>query len=156
MNSPKTHQRRIIEVTILLIVCITAVSLVSPAVSKKPQRVIDKTSDDGANDVVGIEVYWDAKGTSRVDSIEWGPIEPGSVNEVIVFVKNKGKSAVVLSYFVSNWNALELSDCLQLSWDYSGQVLGFKDVVEVVFTLCASESAQPIENFSFDITVLGN
>jgi hypothetical protein len=156
MKQSREHTQKILEITVVLIVCVTALSLISPAVSKKPERIVDKLSDDTANDVVGIEVYWDVKCTSRVDSIEWGPIGPGEEKQVTVFVKNKGKSQVFLSYFVSNWNSFELMDWLQLTWDYSGQPLSFKDTVQVVFTLRATEGAQQKDGFSFDITIVGN
>ena len=156
MNKPQTHTKKILEITIVLIVCVTALSLISPAVSKKPERIVDKLSDAIASEVAGIEVYWDAKCTSRVYSIDWGPMEPGEEKQVTVFVKNKGKTPVVLSYFVSNWNSFELVNWLELSWDYPGQALSFKDTVEVVFTLQASEGAQQMEGFSFDITIVGS
>ena len=142
--------------TVAAIICIAALSLISPALSKKPDRIVNKLNDETVTDTAGIEVYWDSKGTSRVSSIEWGPLEPGAEKELTMFVKNKGKTQVVLSYFVSNWNDPELANFLHLTWDYTGQSLKFKEIIQVVFTLQASEDAEATDNFSFDITILSN
>ena len=145
-----------IGVTIAVIICIAALSLISPALSKKPDRVVNKINDETVADTAGIEVYWDSRCTNRVYSIEWGPLEPGTDKELTMFVKNKGKTQVVLSYFVSNWNDPELANFLHLTWNYTGQSLKFRETIQVVFTLQASENAEATENFSFDITIISN
>lgn len=156
MLESRTHNKKVIEITIVLIVCITALSLISPALSKKPSWVVEKVANDEVTESSGIEIYWDAKGTNPVYSIEWGSLEPGTDKEVTLYVKNKGKTPVTLSYFVSNWDSPELDNYLHLTWDYTEQVISFKEVLQVVFTLHASEKAEVVENFSFDITILCN
>jgi hypothetical protein len=73
-----------------------------------------------------------------------------------MFIKNKGKRPITLSYFLSNWQTTELETYLDLTWDYNGQIINFKEMIPITFTLYASEDAQTIENFNFDITIVCN
>ena len=108
-----------------------------------------------SNGDINIEVYWDNKGTKRVTSIDWGPLEPGSNKTVTLFIKNKGKNQITLAYSTSNWKPSEIVNYLNLTWDYTGQSIEFKEIVQVVFTLHVSENAEAIEAFSFDIPIIG-
>jgi len=140
-----------IIVTASLIIWVSALSLVNPAISKKPDRVKD-FSDNGD---INIEVYWDNKGTKRVSSIDWGPLEPGTNKTVTLFIKNKGRNQITLAYCTSNCKPSEIVDYLTLTWDYLGQSIEFREMVQVVFTLYVSEDAEAIESFSFDIPIIG-
>jgi hypothetical protein len=155
MREPRTRDKKIIVATISLIIWVFAISLVSPAISKKPDRV-NKTSDgESINGGAGIEVYWDKRCTNRVSSIDWGSLEPGTNKTATLFIKNKGKNQVTLSYYTSNWKPSEIADYINLTWDYTGQSIKFKETVQVVFTLYASENLETIENFSFDTAIIG-
>ena len=134
-----------------LIIWMFALGLVNPAISKKP----DKVEDFSNNGDINIEVYWDNKGTKRVTSIDWGPLEPGSNKTVTLFIKNKGKNQITLAYSTSNWKPSEIVNYLNLTWDYTGQSIEFKEIVQVVFTLYVSENAEAIDAFSFDIPIIG-
>lgn len=155
MRKQNNLDKTILAATAALIVCVFAFSLVTPAISKKPDKTIKDLPADGAVDAaVGIETYWDSKCTKRGSSIDWGSLEPGAAKTVTLFIKNKGKNPVTLSYHVSNWQPSELANYLTLNWDYAGQSIAFKEVVPVTFTLHVSENAEPIETFSFDIDII--
>jgi hypothetical protein len=144
-----------IIVTASLIIWVFALSLVNPAISKKPDNKVKDFSNNGVdNGDVSIEVYWDNKGTKRVSSIDWGLLEPGTNKTVTLFIKNKGKNQITLAYYTSNWKPSEIVNYLTLTWDYTGQSIEFKEMVQVVFTLCVSENAEAIESFSFDIPII--
>ena len=149
--------KKIITIIISLIICVFAFSLISPAISKKPDNSVNKSSNDEVgNGGAGIDIFWDNKGTNRVSSIDWGSLEPGTNKTVIMFIKNKGKDQVTLSYYTSNWETPEVANYLNLTWDYAGQSIGFKEMLQVVFTLYVSENAEMIEKFSFDVTIIVN
>jgi len=142
-----------IIVTVSLIIWVFALSLVNPAISKKPDK--DFSSNEVNNEDINIEVYWDNKCTKRVSSIDWGPLEPGTNKTVTLFIKNKGRNQVTLVYYTSNWKPPEIVNYLTLTWNYTGQSIEFKEIVPVVFTLYVSENAEAIESFSFDIPIIG-
>ena len=155
MWEPRSLDKKILTVTVSLIICVFALSLVTPAISKKPDNTVKEFPNDGAiNGDISIEIYWDKRCTKRVSSIDWGSLEPGTNKTVTLFIKNKGKNQVTLSYYTSNWKPSEIANYLNLTWDYTGQSIEFKEIVQVVFALYVSENAETIEIFSFDITII--
>jgi hypothetical protein len=143
-------------VTVSLIIWVFALSLVNPAISKKPDNPAKELPNDGAiNRDTSIEIYWDNRCTKRVSSIDWGSLEPGTNKTVTLFIKNKGKNQVTLSYYTSNWQPSEIANYLNLTWDYTGQSIEFKEIAQVIFTLYVSENVETIETFSFDIAIIG-
>lgn len=52
-----------------------------------------------------------------------------------------------------NWNPIEASNYIAISWDYTNQTIEPKQIIPVTFTLTVSETIQGIESFSFDIII---
>jgi len=113
-------------------------------------------SNVGAVKAVGVGVYWDSDCVDAVASINWGTLEPGSIETVDVYIRNEGNSASTLSMYTENWTPTEASTYMTLDWDYSGQSLNPGEVVAVTFTLTVSSSIQGITSFSFDIVIVGS
>jgi len=154
MRELRSLDKKII-VTASLIIWMFALGLVNPAISKKPDKVKDFSSNEDNNEDINIEVYWDNKGTRRVPSIDWGPLEPGTNKTITLFIRNKGRNQVTLAYYTSNWKPPEIVNYLTLTWNYTGQSIDFREIVPVVFTLHVSENAEAIDSFSFDIPIIG-
>ena len=156
MQESRSLDKKIIVVTILLIIWVLALSLISPVISKKPDTTGNKFSSDGIiKGGTDIEIYWDKKGTNRVSSIVWGQLEPGTDKTVTLFIMNKDKNQTTLSYHTSNWDPSEIANYLNLTWDYTGQSIDFRETLQVVFTLSVSEDVKTTGNFSFDIIIIG-
>ena len=155
MQESRSLDKKIIVVTILLIIWVLALSLISPVISKKPDTTGNKFSSDGIiKGGTDIEIYWDKKGTNRVSSIVWGQLEPGTDKNVTLFIMNKDKNQTTLSYHTSNWQPSEIANYLSLTWDYTGQSIDFRETLQVVFTLSVSEDVKTTGNFSFDIIII--
>jgi hypothetical protein len=154
VREPKNLDKKILTITVALLISVSALSLVTPVISKKPDKTARELPNDSAVNDVGIETYWDSKCTRRVSSIDWGSLEPGANKTVTIFIKNKGKNPVTLSYHISNCNPFEIINWLTLTWDYTGQSIQFKEVIQVVFALYVSENAETMETFSFDIGII--
>ncbi len=154
MQEPRNLDKKILTITVALLIFVSALSLVTPAISKKPDKTARELPSDGAINDVGIETYWDSRCTKRVSSIDWGSLEPGTSETVTLFIKNKGKNPVTLSYYVSNCYPFEIANWLTLTWDYAGQSIEFKEVIQLVFDLYASENAEAMEAFSFNIVIV--
>jgi len=101
-------------------------------------------------------VYEDPECSSRVPSVDWGVLEPGSTKNVIVYIRNEGTTAITLSLNATNWNPPNASDYMTLDWDYAGQVINPGEVVQVTLTLSVSPSIEGITSFIFDIVVTGS
>ena len=157
MLIPANHDKKIVLTLILLLISVLAISLVNPAISKKSNNNGRKLSSNGAiKEITGIETYWDSKGTNKVSSIEWGSLEPGTQKTVTIFVRNLEKNQIILNYHTSNWMPSEITDYLTLKWDYNGQAIKFREIVQVIFTLVVSENLEASGAFDFDITIVGN
>ena len=157
MLIPANHDKKIVLTLILLLISVLAISLVNPAISKKSNNNGRKLSSNGAiKEITGIETYWDSKGTNKVTSIEWGSLEPGTQKTVTIFVRNLEKNQIILNYHTSNWMPSEITDYLTLKWDYNGQAIKFREIVQVIFTLVVSENLEASGTFDFDITIVGN
>ena len=156
MQDPRTLDKKIITVTILLIIWVLALSLVNPVISKKPEITGKKVTSNGAiNSRTDIEIYWDNNGTKRVSSIVWGSLEPGMNKTITLFIRNNDKNQITLSFYTSNWMPPDIANYLNLNWDYAEQAIQFKEIVQVVFTLSVSNNIKTAGTFSFDITIIG-
>ena len=105
---------------------------------------------------IDVEVYWDSDCTNEVSLIDWGVIEPGTTENVTVYILNAGNSNVMLSMNTTNWSPSGASDYITLSWDYNGQSTGPSLVIQTTLTLSMSPSIQGITSFNFDIVVIGS
>ena len=105
---------------------------------------------------IDIEVYWDSDHTNEVSLIDWGIIEPGTTENVTVYILNTGNSDVMLSMNTTNWSPSSASNYITLSWDYEGQSIGPGLVQQTTLTLSMSSSIQGVTSFSFDIAVTGS
>jgi hypothetical protein len=154
VQEPKNLDKKIVTITAVLLICISGLSLVTPATSKKPDKTAKELPNNATANELGIEIYWDSKCTTRVSLIDWGSLEPETSKTVTLFIKNKGKTPLTLSHYVANCEPFEITNWLTLTWDYTGQSIEFKEVVQVVFKLYVSENADPMETFSFDIVIV--
>jgi hypothetical protein len=96
----------------------------------------------GSVDGLGVGIYWDAGCTNRTVSFNWGPIEAGSNNTLIIYIRNE------MNYTPSN-----SSDYIFLNWNYSGQVLSADQVIPIELTLTILPNINGIDNFSFNTII---
>ena len=106
---------------------------------------------------IGVEIYWDQVCTNSTLSLNWGFIEAGSSNNLTIYVRNEGNSAVSLRIGTSNWTPPNASSHMSLFWNYSGQILKTNDVIPVKLTLMVDPTIVDITDFSFEtiITAIG-
>jgi len=112
-------------------------------------------SNVGSLKAIGIGAYWDENLTDKVNWIDWGKIEPGAQNNVSIYFRNEGNSAVNLTRSTSNWNPSVASDYLTLSWNYTDQIIEAGENLQVTLTLSVSANITGITDFSFDMIVIG-
>ena len=112
-------------------------------------------SNVGGLKTIGIGAYWDKNLTDKVKWIDWGKIEPGAQNNVLIYFRNEGNSAVNLTRSTSNWNPSVASDYLTLSWNYTDQIIEAGENLQVTLTLSVSTNITGITEFSFDMIVIG-
>jgi hypothetical protein len=119
------------------------------------ERPVEST---GSVNATNVGVYWDRNCSNAVSFIDWGEIEPGSVTNVSLFVRNEGKAAARLFLSTDNWSPSNASEFMTLRWDYDNQMLAppdedSSDILLVALTLQVSPSIRGIKSFSFDVII---
>jgi hypothetical protein len=104
---------------------------------------------------VEIEVYYDVECTEKAANIEWGSIEVGQSVVRTLFIRNEGDTSVVLGLQHQNWNPSAAVDYITLTWNYNGSPLTVNSIVEVLLTLYVDPSITDVDNFSFDVVLVG-
>lgn len=102
---------------------------------------------------IDVGVYWDGNCSSTVSSVNWGDIEPESVKNVSLFIRNEGTVTAGLFLSTDNWSPSNASEFMTLTWDYNGQTLDLSEIVLVTLTLHVSSEVIGIKSFSFDIII---
>lgn len=102
---------------------------------------------------IGVGIYWDNNCTLKVETIDWGDLDPGDLAGVTIYIKNIRNTNFTLNLTVGNWTPTIAKNYLVVDWNYSGEVLMPSQVIPVQFTLYVDPSVIGIENFSFDIAV---
>ncbi len=105
--------------------------------------------------VVGVGIYKDINFTVSVTEIDWGMIEPGESKNFSAYIVNESNVPMTLTMRTENWNPLNASSFMTLSWDYNGTVIEVDGSVPVTFTLQVAQTVSGIETFSFDIVIIG-
>jgi len=57
-----------------------------------------------------------------------------------VYVKSVSNFRVTLNMFLTDWDPVEISDYLTISWDYNGTLIKPGEIIPVTMTLSASSS----------------
>lgn len=103
--------------------------------------------------VNGVGVYQDANCSIAVEYLDWRTLEPGSAENITVYVRNEGNRAATLFLETNNWNPVNASSYMTVSWDYSGQTLNPTENSRITLTLSISSDVKDIVDFSFDIII---
>jgi hypothetical protein len=131
---------------IAILIVLTCIAIVSFA------RPISRTAI-ATVEAISAGVYWDASCTTQVQSIDWGNLTCGSSKSVVIYARNEGDKAVILSLSTTDWTPAEASNYMTLSWNYSRQIIEPMDVIPINLKLSVSPMITGIETFSFNIII---
>jgi len=106
--------------------------------------------------VDGVGVYNDRNCSVSLTYLNWGTLEPESVSNITVYIRNEGNQAATLFMVADNWNPTNASNYMSLSWNYDGKMLSPMETVEVTLTLSVSPNVENIVDFSFDVIITVN
>ena len=112
-------------------------------------------SNEGTLKAIGVSIYWESSCQTNVTSINWGLVEPGSSQNVHVWIRNEGNVPVTLTMTKSNWSPSAASTFMTVSWNRNNYVLGSGNTVEAIISLVVDADVVDITDFSFDITIIG-
>jgi hypothetical protein len=113
-------------------------------------RVIGST---GRVRVLGVGVFWDVNCHNPVYSLDWGIVEPGSLKNITIYIRNEGNEPATLFLNTTNWNPSNASDSITLTWDYNEYIISPDQTTKVTLMLSIAPTTEGIKNFYFDIII---
>ena len=110
---------------------------------------------------LGVEAYWDRNLENKTETIDWGTIQPGLSKNVTLYLQSISNTETTLYLNTTNWNPTNISDYMNLTWNYNGTPINPGEIIQVTLTLSASSShsfvrypiINDVKEFSFDITI---
>jgi len=105
---------------------------------------------------VGVYGHSNCADTDRVSSIEWGPLNPGSIESRVVYIRNEVGEPIFFNMSRKNWAPSSASNYITLRWDYDRRRVDPDEVLQIKLTLSISPYITGISNFSFDIYINGS
>jgi len=105
--------------------------------------------------VVGVGIYKDINFTVSVTQINWGILEPGQSANFSAYIVNESNVPLTLTMRTENWDPLNASSFMTLTWDYNETEIGVGGSVPATLTLQVAQTVSGIETFSFDIVIVG-
>ena len=103
----------------------------------------------GTIKTINVEIYWDPNGENKretvswdeikIEKLDWDEIKTETVNTT-VYVKSVSNFRVTLNMFLTDWNPVEISDYLTISWDHNGTLIDPSEIILVTIILSVSSS----------------
>jgi len=149
--------------TIMLILIVAAVTLL---LSTTVAIMLNKTSNMkvpslGTIFVIDVEAYWDGNLENKTDTIDWGTIPIGSSRNATLYLQSISNLKTTLQLNTTNWSPQNISEFMNLTWNYDGRQINPLETIQVTLTLSLSSSksfiyyliANDVKEFSFDIAI---
>lgn len=134
----KCYKKTIVLVTIVATISVAGTLLISMLYA--PSTVDYYLPSQGNIYTLGVEAYSDSTCESRIEQISWDVLEPGETVNKTVFIKSVSNSPVTLNVNLTDWEPVELSNYISISWNYDSHKLAPSDVISVTLMLSASSS----------------
>jgi hypothetical protein len=114
-----------------------------------------RLSGTGRVAAVGLQVYSGVDCSNLITSVDWGIIYPGGSINRVVYVKNTGNVAVVLSLVVQSWVPITAPQYISVTWDAEGKVLDAGKTMIVSLICSISTEITGINSFSNVVVMKG-
>ena len=143
----KASYKTLVLVAIVAIISVVSATLVSMILSHSDYDFYVPSL--GTIKTIDVETYWDQNGVNKretlswdeikIEKLSWDEIKMDPVNTT-VYVKSVSNFRVTLNIFLTDWNPVEISDYLTISWDYNGTIINPGEIIPVTMTLSGSSS----------------
>ncbi len=156
-NKTFSHMKRLIShrvsgrfLFVLLVLILASMGLGIIASSQRSSTIINSS---GNIRIYGVGVYEDRNCNYPISNLDWGTLEPGTVKNITLFVRNEGNNAAILFLATDNWKPLNASSYMDLSWTYDGRSLNPSETAAMTLTLSVSPNIENTDDFSFDVII---
>ena len=135
--------------TLLILFCASSSLVIIAGLQWTPAVI----GNHGNLRIDGVGVYQDTNCSIKITNLDWGTLEPGTVKNITLYIRNEGNHVATLYLMVNNWSPINASTYMALNWNYSGKTLSPMENVAVILTLSVSSVARNIVDFSFDVVI---
>jgi len=139
-------------VLIACLLCFALGSFSTIAVMQWTQRIPSSATVKA----VGVGIYKDINFTVSVTQIDWGIVEAGGTKNFSAYIVNRSNVPITLSMVTENWNPVNASNFISLTWNSDGTEIAMDGYVFVTFVLSIDQTISGIDAFSFTIVVVGS
>ena len=162
-NSFLVTLRRHKKSLLLILIVSTATMLISSAISIWLSDFHNLTLPTIGNiKTIGVEAYWDPNCENRTETIDWNTVWPGSTKNVTLYIRSVSNVKTTLHLNTSNITPANISEYLNLSWDYDGTPLNPNEIIQVTLFLSASDDKSfsrylidnDVTDFNIDIHIV--
>jgi hypothetical protein len=128
--------------TILLILLVAVITIaLTTTISILSERTTTlKFPSLGTVKTLGVEAYRDKNLENKTETIDWGTIRPRSSKNFTLYLRSISTTETTLNLNTTNWNPTNISEHMNLSWNYNGTILHRGGTIQVTLTLTASSS----------------
>jgi len=163
LNSLFALLRQHKKTLLLILIVSTATILISSAISIWLSNFHNLTLPTiGTIKTIGVEAYWDPNCENKTETIDWDTVWPGSTKNVTLYIRSVSNVKTALHLNTSNITPSNISEYLNLSWNYDGTPLNPDGIIPVTLFLSASSDksfsryliANNVTDFSIDIHVV--
>ena len=120
-----------------------------------------KVPSIGTVRTMGIEAYWNESLDNKTEVINWDIMWLGSSKNVTLYLRSISNVITLLQLNATNWNPINMSEYLNLSWNYNGTPIKPGEVIRITITLSAPPSVHfieyittnDVEEYSLDIVI---
>ncbi len=162
-NSLRGLLRRHKKTLLLIFVVSASTALLSSAVAVWLSSFHNLTLPSiGTIKTVGVEAYDDQNYKNKIQTIDWGTIWLGSTQNVTLYLLSTSNVKTFLQLNVSDIVPANVSDYIDLSWDYDGSPLNSGEKIKVMLSLSTSNDdlltrylvTTTVKDFRFDIHIV--
>ena len=157
----RSSKKTILLVTITAVITLIIGSLISIWLSKVTNL---KVPSIGTIKTLGVEAYWDANLTDKIDEdeqIDWGTLWIGSSNNITIYLRSISNVEATLYVNATNWDPANLSDYMNLLCTRNGTTVHPGEKIQTTLTLSAPYSskfisyliANDVKEFSVDVVI---
>jgi hypothetical protein len=148
---------------LLMLVVSTATTLISSAVSIWLSNTHNLSLPTiGTIKTIGVEAYWDSNLENKTETIDWDTVWPGTTKNVTLYIRSVSNVKTVLHLNTSNIIPANVSEYLNLSWNYDGTPLNPAETIQVTLFLSTSGDksftryliTNEVTDFSIDIHIV--
>lgn len=157
----RPSKRTILLITITAVTTLIVSSMISIWLSKVTNL---KVPTIGTIKTLGVEAYWDANLTDKIDEdeqIDWGTLWVGSSNNITIYLRSISNVEATLYVNATNWDPANLSGYMNLKCPRNGTTVHPGEKIQTTLTLSAPYSskfisyliANDVKEFSVDIYI---